>query len=357
MTRKQDPKTIQLTERELDDFSIVRDGAHLFQALAAGCELDLFTFLGQHPNSSPERIAKHLGTTDYATRILLFALAAARLVKRGRGANGTYSNSKAADKFLSTDSPYCMIPVIRRTREIYYHPLYHVLEAVKEGRNVGLDAVPGRGDTIYERLAQDPAREGIFHAATASTSAMFTPHLGMIKELNHAKHLVDLGGGSGTHAIELAKLFPSLKITIYELPSLCAKADANIAKHGLSDRVKTFAGDFFKDPFPADADCLFMSHLNVIWSEELNTKLLERCYEALPKEGLVICYNLMANDDETNPPSAAAMSLFFLTLASGNGMTYPLRCYIDWFKRAGFKHKKTYRITEPYSHGIVIGQK
>jgi L-tyrosine C(3)-methyltransferase len=355
--RKRVSKVVRLSEREFNDFSIVRDGAHLFQAMAAGCELDLFTYLSRHPNSSPGSIAEHLGITDYTTRILLFALAAARLVKRGRGAVGTYSNSKAAEKFLSTDSPYCMIPVIRRTREIYYHPLYHVLDAVKAGSNVGLDAIPGKGGTIYERLAQDPAREKIFHAATSSTSAMFTPHLAMIKELKRVKHLVDLGGGTGTHAIELAKFFPSLKITIYELPSLCAKADANIAKHGLSDRVKTFAGDFFNDPFPADCDCLFMSHLNVIWSEELNIKLFERCYQALPENGIIVCYNLMADNNETNPPSAAAMSLFFLTLASGNGMTYPLRSYIDWFKRAGFRHKKTYRITEPYTHAIVIGQK
>jgi predicted O-methyltransferase YrrM len=235
--------------------------------------------------------------------------------------------------------------------------MFYLTESLKEGRHVGLDDVPGTGTTIYEKLGQDPEREKIFHEAMDATSTFFNPHLAQIKELENVKHLVDLGGGDGTNAIKLARIFPNLTVTVYELPTVCAKAELNIKREKMEGRVKTFAGDFFKDPFPKGFDAVFMSHLNVIWSEERNVALLKRCQEALPKGGLAICYNLMANDAETDPPGAAGMTLFFLTMASGSGMAWPLKSYIDWYKASGFKHRKTYKIVEPYEHTIVVGEK
>ncbi|GGV58704.1 methyltransferase [Streptomyces spectabilis] len=351
-------KKLMLSDRELKDFWLIRDGYHFFQAMAAACEFDLFTFLSRNPKSSQEQIHKHLGITPYATRALLFALATARLVEREEGGERpVYRNSKAAEKFLSHDSQYCMVPIVRRARQVYYRPMFFLYESLKTGRHVGLDDVPGKGNTIYEKLSQNPEQEKIFHQAMDATSTFFNPHLAVVEELKQVRHLVDLGGGDATNAIKLAQLFPDLRVTVYELPTVCAKADSNIARHKMEDRVRSFAGDFFKDPFPEGIDAVFMSHVNVIWSEVRNIELLRRCCEALPSKGKVICYNLTANDTETDPPGAAGMTLFFLALASGNGMAWPHRAYIEWFEQCGLTHTRTYRVKEPYDHAIIVGQK
>jgi hypothetical protein len=44
-----------------------------------------------------------------------------------------------------------------------------------------------------------------------------------------------------------------------------------------------------------------------------------------------------ADDDETGPDLAAALSAYFLTVASGEGMVYTCAEYEQWFCEAGFE--------------------
>ena len=64
------------------------------------------------------------------------------------------------------------------------------------------------------------------------------------------KTLCDIGGATGLLRIEAAKKHPHLQCTSFDLPPVEAIAKRHIAAAGLSGRIGTAAGDFFKDPLP-----------------------------------------------------------------------------------------------------------
>ena len=163
------------------------------------------------------------------------------------------------------------------------------------------------------------------------------------------------GGGNGTNIIALARKYPHLKATVFDSPSVCNIARENIKKAGLGKRLDATPGNCFIDPFPPGADCLLFGHFFTIWSEERNQELLRKCFEALPKGGRVIIFNMMQNNEENGPISTAIGSPYFLTLATGEGMLYTWREYQSWTKKAGFADVKTLKL--PRDHGAIIGIK
>jgi cyclopropane fatty-acyl-phospholipid synthase-like methyltransferase len=178
-------------------------------------------------------------------------------------------------------------------------------------------------------------------------------------DLSHIKNLLDVGGGSGTNIITLAKKYPQLRASVFDSPTVCKIAEEKIKSAGLSSRLGAVSGNCFTDEFPPGFDCILFAHFFTIWSEEKDRMLLKKCYKALPKGGSVILFNMMQTDDEDGPLTAAMGSPYFLTLATGEGMLYTMKEYASWMKEAGFKTvKKNLLPTElPTGHGVVIGIK
>jgi hypothetical protein len=92
-----------------------------------------------------------------------------------------------------------------------------------------------------------------------------------------------------------------------------------------------------------------------IWSLETDTGLLRRAHEALPDTGQVVIFNMMGWDDEQGPISTALGSVYFLTIATGEGQLHSWQEYETCLAAAGFAH--TERIELPRDHGILIGRK
>lgn len=66
-------------------------------------------------------------------------------------------------------------------------------------------------------------------------------------------------------------------------------------------------------------------------------------------------FNMMQNNSENGPLSAAMGSPYFLALATGEGMLYCWKDYIKWFRAAGFTNIRTSQL--PMDHGIIVGEK
>ena len=64
---------------------------------------------------------------------------------------------------------------------------------------------------------------------------------------------------------------------------------------------------------------------------------------------------MMQRDSEDGPHRAAMGSPYFLTLATGEGMLYTWREYMQWMSDAGFR-SVTRRLL-PRDHGFIIGRK
>ena len=137
--------------------------------------------------------------------------------------------------------------------------------------------------------------------------------LGEMVDFGGFRKLLDVGGGSGAYDIELCTRYPNLSATVYDLPFVTEMGARNVAEAGLSGRIATHPGDFFRDPkFPADHDVILLSMIMHDWSEADDRAILRKCYEALPAGGAVVISELLVNDEKTGPAPAALMSLNML---------------------------------------------
>lgn len=341
----------RIPPQDLRELRIVIGGFAHFQALAAACELGLFDHLSESGGRTAAEIRRRLKVSAHGARLLLNACCATRLLRRdGRG---RYRNGPVAERFLVRRRPLNWVPVVEANRRLLYGSFSHLTDSIRRGTNVGLRAIRGPGQTIYRRLAAHPGLERVFHRWLGAVSEGSNGLLRRVEEFRRVRHVLDVGGGDGTNAIELARLFPHLRITIFDLPSVCRLARRNVTRHGLSDRISFAPGDLFADPFPGGVDAVFFAHVFTIFSEEQNVEILRKCHRALPPDGLVIDLDDMATDEADL--DVVRHSLYFLNLATGAGMIHPWEDYEAWYRRAGFREVREYRSAG--MNGVIVGVK
>lgn len=253
-----------------------------------------------------------------------------------------------------------MLPIVKAYHALIYRPMHDLLPALRAGTNVGLKEFPGSGRHLYERLQRHPKQQAIFHdwmktvGAQSDFPHQVAPRLAAL--LKDKKAVVDVGGGDATNMISLCSLAPHLKAVVFDLPGASRLARKNIREHKLSDQISTRAGDFHKDPLPRGADGMLFSHIFNIYSEEQNIRLLRKARLALNSGGIVAIFNGVTDEHKPWGLPAAHISLYFLTVASGQGMAYPIERYAGWLKQAGFKRAWEYRLPQS-GHGLIFGKK
>ena len=133
--------------------------------------------------------------------------------------------------------------------------------------------------------------------------------------------LLDLGGGSGTYTVEILQHYPHLHAIIFDFPEVCRMADEVIRQAGLSERVRTVAGDYEHDALPGGPDV-------VLWSGNLHASSPERCarvlqqiYDLLPSGGRLLMHDYVLDDTRTGPLIPALLALH-MTLVSAQGQVY-----------------------------------
>lgn len=341
-----------LLRRQWERFYLVFGGHIFFQTLRSAVKLDLFSLLEKHGRLTRSQIAEHLGIQQQPARILLLGCTAVGFVrKRGE----YYSNNRLARELLVKGRRGNVTSYVELEHHVMYKAMPWTYEAIREFRNVGLKEFKGDEPTIYQRLAHYPELERIFQDAMQELSVHANQPLARFVDFSTVRHVVDVGGGDGTNLIQLLGEWPHLRGTVFDWPSVCDIARKNIQDAGLQDRIDTYPGDCFGDPFPHGADCFLFAHFFTIWSPERDSQLLTKAYAALPSGGKVIIFNMMQRDDETGPLSAAVGSPYFLTLATGHGMLYSWNEYESWMKKAGFTGVKRYVL--PRDHGAILATK
>jgi SAM-dependent methyltransferase len=340
-------------EIDFERLILIAGGHSAFQLLWAGVDLGLFDLLSNEPNIDLGQVAARLGLGRYPARVLLVGLTALGIVRKD---GDKYRNAGLTEQMLVRHKPGSVAPILGWQAHIVYPGLVDFVASLKQGRNLGLERFPGRGDTLYERLRSHPVLERVFQDAMGALSMQANRHLVDAYDFARFSHVLDAGGGDGTNAIALARRYPGLKVTVYDSESVCTIANKKIRAEGLSDRVNTWTGDFLLDPLTPGVDAILFCHIFTIWSMERNTEILRKCWQSLPPGGAVILFNMMGNDDDAGPLSTALGSPYFLTIATGEGMLHAWRDYERAMSEAGFGNiERNDRL--PLNHGLLVGRK
>ncbi|HEX4892470.1 MAG TPA: methyltransferase, partial [Hyphomicrobiaceae bacterium] len=163
--------------------------------------------------------------------------------------------------------------------------------------------------------------------------------------------LCDVGGATGLLSIEVAKRHPHLTCTSFDLPVVEPIAKKHIAAAGLEHRVRTAAGDFFKDRLPK-ADLITMGMILHDWNLEQKMHLIRSAYDALPPGGALVAIEALIDDARRENVQGLLMSLNML-IEFGDAFDYSGADFRRWCGEAGFTRFEIIHLAGPSSAAVA----
>jgi hypothetical protein len=172
-------------------------------------------------------------------------------------------------------------------------------------------------------------------------------------DLSGHRLLLDIGGGSGAHAIGATLRWPQLQAVVLDLGPVCEVAAEFVAASKVQDRVGTHVGDMWTEAFPA-ADVHFYSLIYHDWPPDKCRELTHKSFDSLPSGGQIIIHEMLYNDEKTGPFAVAAFSVQMLLWAPG-GEQYSGRELSTMLAEAGFVDVE---VTPTFGYwSVVTGRK
>ena len=205
----------------------------------------------------------------------------------------------------------------------------------------------GMFEELYEEL---PRLEQFMGAMTGLSRINFEAFAAKF-DFSKFKTLCDVGGATGLLCIEVAKKHPHLQCVSFDLPPVEPIARKHIAAAGLSDRISTASGDFFKDPLPK-ADLITMGMILHDWNLEKKMHLIRAAYDALPPGGALVAIEALIDDARRENVFGLLMSLNML-IEFGDAFDYSGADFRKWCGEAGFKRFEVIHLAGPSSAAIA----
>jgi hypothetical protein len=164
---------------------------------------------------------------------------------------------------------------------------------------------------------------------------------------------MDIGAAQGTVPVTLARTHPHLRGVGFDLPPVQPVFEEFVANHGLSDRVRFHAGDFFAEVLP-NADVIVIGHILHDWDVSQKKELLSKAFTAVPNGGAVIVYDAIIDDERRENVFGLLMSLNML-IETPAGFDYTGADCRQWMREVGFPKTRVEHLVGPDS--MVIGAK
>jgi precorrin-6B methylase 2 len=321
-----------------------------FKTFAAALEMGLFTHLAGGRTVTVEEISSELGLQHRPTDLLLAACASLGLLDK---TGARYRNAALAEKFLVQGRPYYFGGFVRYCDQREYPAWDRIIHALHANRPTAWD--PETQDSPYS--AEDPQMLRLFWDAMYCISTFTARALAEAYDFRRHTRLLDVGGGAGAFPIELRRHHPHLSGTVYDLPHVCAIAEARIKAAKLDAVIGTVAGDFLADrELPTGHDVVLLSMIMHNWGEDTDRELLAKCHAALPTGGAIVICELLLNPERSGPAEAALMGMNMLVETEA-GKNYSETEYATWLTEVGFTEVSTLPLAAAGANGAVIAVK
>ncbi|MCU1326154.1 MAG: O-methyltransferase family 2 [Bryobacterales bacterium] len=262
------------------------------------------------------------------------ALVAMKFLEReGDGPDALYSNTPAGAAYLDRASPRYVGGILVMLNERLFKFWHDLPEALRTGKPQN-EIKHGQKGMFEELYAELPRLEQFMGAMTGLSRINFEAFARKF-DLSKYATLCDVGGATGLLSVEVARLNPKLRCISFDLPPVAPIAQRHIAAAGLSDRIRTAAGDFFKDPLPR-ADVITMGMILHDWSLEKKMYLIRAAYDALPEGGALIAIEALIDDARRENVFGLLMSLNML-IEFGEAFDYSGADFRQWCSEVGFR--------------------
>lgn len=288
--------------------------------LGAAAELDLFDLLGEE-SLSAQAVTQRLDSDLRATTMLLDALAALSLLDKHEG---HYSVPPDLRSLLTNSGSDTVLPMVRHSINIS-RSWAQLAWTIKAG-------IPApRQASIRGFDADRAAFIAAMHTVSGPIADDLVARLGPPK----FRHLLDVGGASGTWTLAFLRAAPDAKATIFDLPDAIHQARERLASTEFADRVTLAAGDFYHDDLPSGADLAWVSAIIHQHSRKNSRELFAKVRNALAPGGRIAIRDIVMHSDRTHPLAGALFAINMLVNTETGG-TFTFEEIAEDLHAAGF---------------------
>ena len=318
----------------------LRDTIYAFQSsriVLTAYELDIFTHI-EEEGSTSLAVAEALKTNPRATDRLMNALCAIGLLQK-----------KETLFFTTTFSQYYLSKKSSGYMKGFMHTINmwdtwtSLTDVVKTGKSQQRKLRNERGEKWAESFI------GAMHERASRQAGEIIDKI----DLNDIHSMLDIGGGSGVYAMQFVKKNALNKATVFDLPEIIPITKKYIDNEGLSQQFDFIDGDYNKDDCGMGYDMTFLSAIVHINSFYENQKLVQKCYDSLNKNGLIVIQDHVMSEMRTEPFAGALFALNML-VGTENGDTYTESEIRGWLIHSGFS--EIIRV-ETFNNAMMIGRK
>lgn len=288
--------------------------------LFAAADLDIFSILDKAPMTA-QALAAKIGADTRATTILLDALSAMGLLVKD---DAKYSTGPAVAELLTERATGNILGMVRH-RANCLGRWVQLAEVVKRGKPAE------RQPSIRGAGADQAAFIEAMHNFSEPAAAQIVGEMGPL----NFRHLLDIGGASGTWTIAFLRAVGDARATLFDLPEVIPMARQRIAEAGLGERVTFVGGDFYADDLPAEADFAWLGAICHQNSRRQNRRLFAKIYAALNKGGAIVLRDVVMDPTRTKPEGGAMFAINMVVATEGGG-TYTFEEYQSDLADAGF---------------------
>jgi hypothetical protein len=315
-----------------DQITQLANGFRGAKALMSAVELGVFSALAGGPlhlDALRVRIGLHpRGARDFMDALVALGLLA-------RDAAGCYSNTPAADLYLVQDSPTYVGGLFDHLSTHEYPHWHRLTQALQTG-----EAQFGSDTTgLYPALYAQDSHVERFASAMSGATVLVGKQLAVAFPWERYRTVIDIGTAEGCLLAQIALSHPHVTGGGFDLPSLQLHFERYIRRHGLSERLRFYPGDFLSDRLPS-ADVLVLGRVLHNWDLPTKRILLAKAYEAVAPGGVLIVYERFIEDDRQSNAAGLLASLNMLVMTSGGSEVTAAHC-IDLLEESGFRDMQT----------------
>jgi 2-polyprenyl-3-methyl-5-hydroxy-6-metoxy-1,4-benzoquinol methylase len=319
------------------------------KVLLTAVELGVFTKLAGRRLTGTE-LGAELQFHPRAIADFFDALVATKFLDReGNGPQAKYFNTPEGALFLDEASPRYIGGILTMLNARLFKYWNDLPEALRTGKPQN-EVKHGQKGIFEELYADLPKLEQFMGAMTGLSRINFEAFADKF-DFSKFKTLCDVGGATGLLSTEVAKKHPHLKCISFDLPPVEPIAKKHIAAAGLSARVGTASGDFFKDPLPK-ADMITMGMILHDWNLEKKMHLIRSAYDSLPPGGALVAIEALIDDARRENAQGLLMSLNML-IEFGDAFDYSGADFKKWCGEVGFKRFEVIHLAGPSSAAVA----
>uniref|UniRef100_A0A2K6AQF2 Acetylserotonin O-methyltransferase like n=1 Tax=Macaca nemestrina TaxID=9545 RepID=A0A2K6AQF2_MACNE len=194
------------------------DGFKLSKALLTACKLKVFDWLKREaPQKAPD-IASKVDASACGTEKLLDVCAAMGLLEKTEQG---YSNTETANLYLASDSEYSLHGFMLQNNDVIWNLFTYLEFAIREGRNQHHRVLGKKVEDLFQdAYYRSPETQLRFMQAMHGMAKLTARQVATAFDLSRFSSACDVGGCTGALARELAREYPRLQVTVFDLPDV-----------------------------------------------------------------------------------------------------------------------------------------